>query len=114
MKAAVRLVYSADVDVETYVPDDPNDDGVWVRFIVGPAGEPGEESFDVLVCTPLWLRRVVRGEGPQIGRHHLIVDPFDLRLAVGFLCRQFEELSAPTYDDPAEKLARLGLWEFED
>ncbi|WP_427887941.1 Imm8 family immunity protein [Kribbella sp. GL6] len=114
MKAAVRLVYSADVEVQTYVSPDPDDDGVWVRFIVGPEGGPGEESFDVLVCTPLWLRRVVRAEGPQVGRHHLIVDPFDLRLAIGFLLRRFEELEAPTYDELAEKLARLGLWEFED
>lgn len=63
MRAVLRSAHSADVDLATYVPADPADDGVWVRLIVGPAGGPGEESFDVLVCTPLWLRRVVRVQG---------------------------------------------------
>ena len=77
MRAAVRSVYSVDV----HVPEDPESDRVWIRLVVGPADGPCEESFDVLVCTPLWLRDVVAKEGPQIGRHHSIVDPFGLAAA---------------------------------
>lgn len=114
MKAALRSLSSADIDVETYVPDDPATDGVWIRLIVGPADGPGDESFDVLVCTPNWLRNVVAEEGPQIGRHRLIVDPFDLTVARDFLRRQVESVEAPDWPTLAEKLGRLGYWEFED
>lgn len=114
MRAAVRSVYSADVDVDAYVPDDPENDGVWIRLIVGPADGPGEESFDVLVCTPLWLRETVAKEGPQIGRHHLIVDPLDLGQAKEFLRRQIESVEAPDWPSLGEQLGRIGYWEFED
>lgn len=114
MRAAVRSVYSSDVDVDSYVPEDPERDGVWVRLIVGPADGPGEESFDVLICTPLWLREVVAKEGPQIGRHHLIVDSFDLGEASAFLRRQMESVEANDWPTLGAKLARIGHWEFED
>jgi hypothetical protein len=114
MRAAVRSVHSVDVDVDTYTPDDPENDGVWLRLIVGPADGPGEESFDVLVCTPLWLRAVVAKEGPQIGRHHLIVDPFDLTEAREYLRRQVESLEGADWPTLGGMLARIGYWEFED
>lgn len=114
MKAIVRSIYSADVDIDKYVPDDPESDGVWIRLIVGPDDGPGEESFDVLVCTPLWLRVVVGEKGPLVGRHHLIVDPFDLNVAKDFLLRQVESVEAGDWPSLAGKLARLGYWEFED
>jgi hypothetical protein len=114
MRAVVRSIYSTDVDVDSYVPEDPEKDGVLVRLIVGPADGPGEESFDVLVCTPLWLREVVAKEGPQIGRHHLIVDPLDLGGASTFLRRQVESVEAADWPTLGAKLARIGQWEFED
>jgi hypothetical protein len=114
MRAAVRSWYSVDVDVDAYIPEDPENDGVWIRLIVGPADGPGEESFDVLVCTPLWLREVVAKEGPRIGRHHLIIDPFDLADAGDFLRRQVESIEAADWPAVGAKLARLGYWEFED
>lgn len=114
MRATVRSVYSADIDVDTYRAEQPDEDGVWVRLIVGPADGPGDESFDVLVCTPLWLKRVVRTEGPQIGRHHLVVDSMDLRLAIDYLRSQFESVEAPDWPSLGQQLARLGRWEFED
>ena len=114
MKAVVRSVSSADIDVDGYVPENPELDGVWIRLLIGPADGPGEESFDVLVCTPLWLRDVVAKEGPQIGSHHLIVDPLDLKVAKDFLLRQVEAVEADDWPTLGEKLGRLGYWEFED
>lgn len=114
MRAVVRSVHATDVDVDSYVSIDPERDGVWIRLIVGPADGPGEESLDVLVCTPLWLRDVVKKEGPQIGRHRLIVDPFDLSEAIPFLTARCEAVEADDWSALLEKLGRLGLWEFED
>ena len=99
---------------ETYLSPDPSDDSFWLRMLVGAADSPGKESFDVLVCTPAWLARTVAEEGPQIGRHRLIVQSLDLGKVEEFLRRQIERLEAPTWDELAAKIARLGYWEFED
>ncbi len=114
MRASVRSIYSSDADVDSYVPADPENDGVWIRLIVGPADGTGEESFDVLVCTPLWLRETVKKEGPQFGFHHVILDPLDLRTAADFLKRYVESVEALDWPSLAEKLARVGYWEFEN
>ncbi|GEL96380.1 Imm8 family immunity protein [Cellulomonas composti] len=119
MRATLHEIISTDVDVETFRPDDPADAGVWVRLLVGPAQQQDDEplsgeSFDVLVCTPLWLRREVVENGPQIGRHHLVVEPFDLPRATAYLRELVESLDEADWDALAEKLARIGHWEFED
>jgi hypothetical protein len=114
MKAVVRSVSGMDVDLDSYEPADPARDGVWIRFMVGPSDGPGEESFDVLVCTPMWLRATIAKAGPQVGRHHLIVDPLDVGAACEFLRRQIGSVEALTWPALGVKLARLGYWEFED
>ncbi|WP_456786054.1 immunity 8 family protein [Cellulomonas sp. P5_C5] len=116
MRAALRETYSLDdgVEIDTYVPRDPTNDGVRVRLMVGPADGDGEESFDVLVCTPAWLQEIVDEHGPQLGRHLLLVGTLDLPAAVSFLRDHVEALEAPDWRGLAEKLARVGNWEFED
>lgn len=114
MRATVRSISSPDVDVRDYVPVDAHDDGVLLRVAAGPDNGPGEETFDVLVCTPLWLQGRVRRDGPQVGRHLLIVDPMDVGAAVDFLRERFEATDGESWSEIGEKLARLGRWEFED
>ena len=72
MKASVRTFHSPDVDLVTHRPGDPGDVGVLIQILAGPSGGPGEESFDVLVCTPRWLDRRLRDVGPIVGRHYQI------------------------------------------
>lgn len=114
MKTSVRRLHSPDVDLETYVPDDPEDVGVLVQIMAGPAGGPGEESFDVVVCTPRWLERWIREEGPLIGRHHLIIERYDGARVRLYLTEAVESEEAQTWPDLALKLGRIGKWEFED
>lgn len=97
-----------------YVSADPENDAFTLRMLIGSPDTPGMESFDVTVCTPGWLGREVRDHGPQIGRHYLIVDFLDLAKAQSFLRRRVEQLMAPTWQELAEKIARIGYWEFED
>lgn len=69
MKAIIRDIYSSDLDVGTYRPVDPFDDGQWIRLLIGPDGGLGEESFDVLVCTTRWIARKIDRDGTQLVRH---------------------------------------------
>ncbi|WP_315074031.1 Imm8 family immunity protein [uncultured Microbacterium sp.] len=74
MKAIIKGIYSSDLDVETYLPVDPFDDGQWIRLLIGPDGGVGEESFDVLVCTTRWLAREIDCDGTQLVRHALVME----------------------------------------
>ncbi|UJP40598.1 immunity 8 family protein [Cellulomonas palmilytica] len=116
MRAALRETYTLDdgAEIGAYSADDPSSGGAWVRLVVGPADGPGEESFDVFVCTPAWLQESVSDSGPQIGRHLLVVETLDLTAAVAFLRQHVESLEAADWRGLAEQLARIGHWEFED
>ena len=115
MKARVVAIFSPDVDVASHPPSDPADDGLALTMYVGPEDGPGHESFDLVVCTPRWLERVVRDQdGPLVGRHYLIVEAMDLERVLAFLREQVETAQAPTWSELASIVGRLGRWEFED
>jgi hypothetical protein len=115
MKAAIRGMHSPDVhDLESYRPDDPEDVDVFIQVLAGPADGEGEESFNVQVVTPKALRRLAVESGPMIGRHHVIVLEWNWRVVHDFLVRTFEGQDALTWNELAERLGRIGHWEFED
>jgi hypothetical protein len=114
MKAAIRHIHSPDLDLETFRPDDPSDVGFLLQIIAGPSDGPGEESFDVMVVTPSWLRRKVEKDGPLIGRHYLVIAAYDAKSLDRFLRTQIESLVSDDWPTLAEKIGRIGYWEFED
>jgi hypothetical protein len=114
MRCTIRRFHSPDVDLHTYAPTKAADVGILVQIMVGPAEGPGEESFDVVVCTPRWLERRVREEGPLLGRHHVVMEEYDAARMRIFLTEEIESLEAPTWPELASKIGRIGKWEFED
>lgn len=96
---------------------DPAEFSVLVRMIVGPADSPGEESFDVTVCTPEWLADACRRTGGIYNpRHHLVVDyeAFDQRALREWLAARVRTIEADSWSGIGERLGRLGHWEYED
>ena len=114
MRATVRRLQSPDVDLDTFEPDDPENVGILIQIIAGPTDGPGEESFDVIVCTPRWLKDLVRLEGPLVGRHHLVVDRYDSLQITSYLTIAVETEEARNWPELAIRICRLGNWEFED
>ncbi|MBN9154812.1 Imm8 family immunity protein [Microbacterium sp.] len=114
MKAILRSVVGIDVELSGYVSDNPENDAVWVRMMVGAVGAEGEESFDLLICTGSWLRDAAASEGPQIGRHHLVVEPLNLEVALAFLADAVAGVQGDDWNEIGDKLSRIGKWEFED
>ncbi len=114
MRAVVRSLL-LDPDPRE-LPSDPDEFVLLARLFVGPSDGPGEESFDVEVCTPEWLARRCAAEGFVDGRHTVIttVDTFTEDGLRSFLTRRVENTSGETWHEVAEKVVRLGLWEFED
>lgn len=114
MRAVVRAI---DFDPDPRdLPGDPSEFLLLARLMVGPSDGPGWESFDVEVCTPQWLERCCAAEGFVDGRHRVVttVDTFTEAGLRSFLTRRVENAHGETWDEVAVKVARLGLWEFED
>jgi len=80
VRAALK---SLDLDPDpSTLPGDPSEFVLLARMIVGPPDMPGEESFDVTVCSPEWLAKTCREVGGIYdARHHLVVrvEDFDKR-----------------------------------
>ncbi|MCC8961137.1 immunity 8 family protein [Bradyrhizobium sp. Pear76] len=113
MRAELKSMFSPDADpLEDFQPAGPF--GILVMAMIGPAGDKGEESFDFMLCTPEWFSANAGAEF-TIGRHHLFVRGFDYGRLKAFV----EDYCASCGDEPswarlADKLSRLGKWEFED
>lgn len=85
-----------------------------VVFIVGLAGTPDGEIFQATVCTPRYLEEIAAKDGVVDGRHFLIVDGLNRSKVEGFITKRVSALSGRGWPELAEKVARLGYWEFED
>jgi hypothetical protein len=113
VQAALKSL-SLDPDPTT-LPGDPAEFSLLARMIVGPADGPGEEAFDVTVCTPEWLGNAASG-GFYDARHHVVVNfgAFDKQALYSWLARRVQSVRADTWHEIGEHLGRLGHWEFED
>ncbi len=116
IKPILNELYSPDVeDLQRFVPDDPKNVGILIQLLVGSSDRGGAESFDVLVCTPDWIRQEVEFRGGILdGRHHVIVDRWDWPTISSYLRMRVEEVGAADWQGVAMKLGRLGRWEFQD
>ena len=115
MKAEIKSIYSLEIDdLPNYIPSDPEAFSFQLRLIAGPESEPGEESFDIQVCTPKWLLENHRREDIIIGRHYLIVMEYNYERILRFINKFLLRCEGSTWTEVAEKLGRLGFWEFED
>jgi hypothetical protein len=79
----------------------------------GPKGTKGEESFDFTICTPQWFSERYDGE-IILGLHHLIVPSYDYTKIVEFISKFASGCFGKDWKEVAQKLSRLGSWEFED
>jgi hypothetical protein len=113
MRAVLRhLILSPD---PATLAADPASFVFGAHLLVGPADGPGEESFDLTVCSPEWLaRRCATGE-PLNGLHHVIVDwdTYDERVLRHWLESKVDAVTADTWQGIARELRLLGEWEFD-
>jgi len=114
MQAVLKGLHSTDVpDVETYVPEEEDNFGFVLRAMIGPRDREGEESFDIIVCTPKWLTEKYGPSDVLLGLHKLIVFKYDYRRLRGFIENFLMHCSGSTWKEVGQKLNLLGQWEFE-
>ena len=115
IRAQVKAIYAGGVDaLKDHVPHDPANFFLNVTVMVGPYGERGEESFDLYVCTPAWIAEKCERDGFVNGRHLLIVRDYDPDLIESLITKLVESCQGNSWEDVAEKVGRIGYWEFED
>ena len=115
MRAVIRRFHSPDVDdLESFKPSEPDRFAFLLQILVGPENDQGEESFDVLICTPRWMLEKYSENDVVPGRHMIIVFKYDYERLTDFLRKQVAEVVGETWSDVAQGLSRLGRWEFED
>ena len=114
MRARVSVWTIESDELESVSPIEPAYAGQWIRVLAGPEDEPGEESFDLLVCTPAWLAAEVSYNLAIVGRHRLIVEKWDAARVRDVVTDLFTREEGKDWDELALRLSRLGHWEFED
>jgi hypothetical protein len=115
IQPVLKRLHSPDaLDLESFSPADPTCFSFLLQAMFGPEDSEGEESFDIVVCTPRWLASEVERKGLVDGRHHLVVSQFDLAQIRSFLAGYAKNCAGNTWQEAAIKLSRLGKWEFED
>ncbi|MEU6739421.1 Imm8 family immunity protein [Streptosporangium sandarakinum] len=85
-----------------------------LEMYVGPQEEPGEERFQLTVCTPSALAEQLQHHPFLIGRHRLFVPELHPDKVTEWLSDRIAVLEAPTWGELAQKIGRIGQWEFED
>ena len=115
MRAELKWLHSPDVeDLKQYWPKEPDNFGFLLQAMMGPAGQEGEESFNMVVCTPKWLKQTHADADIVLGRHHLIVFRYDYQSLLNYIRTFAERCTGESWQEIAQKLSRLGRWEFED
>jgi hypothetical protein len=115
MKAQVRGISTNDGEaLDDLVLEDPDDVDIWITVLAGPAGEPGEESFQLRVRSPVSMAKELDQRGPLHERHMVVVATWDPHQIRTFVTRIFTEVEGQNWHEVGLKLSRLGYWEFED
>jgi Immunity protein 8 len=113
MRAKLKRIHSPDVfDLASWEP--PTESfAILLQLMVGPDGDPGEESFDLTLCSIGWLEELLRTESIVDLRYHLLVERYDFRQLTTFLEDRVSTCAGSTWGEVALQVGRLGRWEFE-
>jgi hypothetical protein len=114
MRAQLKRLHSPDIDIDTYKPEDTTNFGFLLQAMIGPEGQDSEESFDIQVCTPDWLKSQHSASEAVFGRHMLIVFEYDKHRIEQAIARYCERCVGNDWQEIAERLGRIGQSEFED
>lgn len=114
MKGKVKSLHSPDIDcLETYNPDVEDSFSFLLQVFIGPENERGEESFDVIVCTPKWILQKLGENDSLFGFHHLIIQHYDYNKIVSKLNEFVDSQTGNNWDELASKYSKLGKREFD-
>ncbi|MFI9406433.1 Imm8 family immunity protein [Nocardia sp. NPDC052316] len=111
MKAELKRIHSPDVDLDKGpVPTD----SLFVQLMIGPVDGPGEESFDLMMCTPGAQDMVVDPSDPDSSRYLLVLERIDPALLERYVEDFLRNIEQPTWRELALQIGQFAKWEFHD
>jgi hypothetical protein len=110
----IKSVWSHHYDLDTYVPADVYDVGIWLDFRAGFIGSVGADDFRVFVCTPKYLSRLCLGKSFVWAKNYLIIEKYEFILIQIALNDMLKNVVYSVPDEAMKKLGRFAEWEFED
>ncbi|WP_124642986.1 Imm8 family immunity protein [Amniculibacterium aquaticum] len=114
MRAEIKNFYSNDIDLHLSNYNLDNDNfGIWARIIVGERNGIGEESFDIFICTPQWLKENIKNDDAIFGYHYMIVNKFDYLKIYNKLEEYVNNIDEKDWKSIANKISFIGKWEFD-
>ncbi|MFF3225008.1 Imm8 family immunity protein [Nocardia suismassiliense] len=111
MKAELKHLHSPDADLEK---GPAPSDALFVQLMIGPADSPGEESFDLMVCTPEARDSVVDPSDPDSSRYLLVLERIDPVLIKRYVEDFLKDIERPTWQELALAIGQLARWEFHE
>lgn len=121
MRAVLKSFDSPDIkgDFYKFYPDDPEKFCFLLELEIGIENEKGADLFGIVVVTPKWLLETYTNplfpkDKILIGRHYLIVFEYNFEKIINFIKNYIENCAGDSWDEIAEKIGRIGHWEFED
>jgi hypothetical protein len=114
MRAELKSISSADIDLDSYSPEDEDCFSFPIEMAIGYEGGEGGDLFQMTVCTPAWIARENQGKTAVIGTALLIVFRYDWPEILSAIRHIAGGHSADDWTALAQKLSRIADWEFED
>ena len=111
---SVEITESPNLSPEHYVPQDIENFECTFGLTIGPFDCDGGELFYLTVCSPRWLVGACERDGFLFGRHHLIVQEYNLRTIMEIVTKWVDNCSGESWKYVASKLSRFASWEYED
>lgn len=108
MRAKLHRVHSPDVyELASWTPPTP-DFSILLQLMVGPADGPGEESFELTLCTAGSLQARADKDGIVDAAHHLVVSRYDFGRLSRYLENRINACEAATWTELSTQIGRLG------
>jgi hypothetical protein len=115
MKAIIKNIDTGSfVSFDQYCPESEACFGTWLTVHIGPDDQEGAHLFQILVCTPDWIKQEYGQESVVWGRHMLIVSTYDRERIRQAIQQYVEQCKGANFWEMAQKFARVSAWEFED
>ena len=106
----LRWLHSPDVDLEAFEGEIGTAWGFLLQIGIAPPDVDGEDSFDLVVCSPEWIAFHYGVDAVVDGRCHLLISRFSLSALRRFVERSLAASAAPTWDGVVEKFGAVAMF----
>ena len=107
MMPELKWMFSPDVEIETFAPEEGAPWGFLLQIGLAPPGIDGADSFDVIVCSPDWIPLHYGSDAIVDGRFHLIMATYSEAILKSYIERTARNSAAPTWNEVVDRFGQV-------